>query len=105
MPCIEKALAQTGLSNPENWTTEDETKLIQAYLTIRKTFGKYPMTDAHKRAAVTLKYVTNGTISKERLSFQFNQVGARGLDNAVNPPLEFNQNGFEEIIENKDFEV
>ena len=108
VPCIKKALTMTGLSNPENWTTTEETKLIQAYLEVRKTyrFPKVsPMTDAHKRAAVTLKYVTNGTISKERLSFQFNEVAARSTNNAVNQPLDFSQNEFEEIIENKDFEI
>lgn len=38
-------------------------------------------------------------ISKERLSFKFNQVEARGAGNMVNQPLKF-----KEIIENKDFE-
>jgi peptidoglycan hydrolase-like protein with peptidoglycan-binding domain len=71
-PCLEKAMDQTGLANPQNWDTADEGKLIDAYLRIRETHGRYPMTDAAKRAAVTKKYLDNGIISAERGSFQFN---------------------------------
>jgi peptidoglycan hydrolase-like protein with peptidoglycan-binding domain len=70
-PCLEKALDQTGLRRPQNWGTAAERKLIQAYLKIRETHGRYPMTHAAKRAAVTKKYLDNGTISDERGSFQF----------------------------------
>ena len=71
-PCLEKAMAQTGLANPQNWDTADERKLIDAYLVIRETHGRYPMTDAAKRAAVTRRYLDDGIISDERGSFQYN---------------------------------
>jgi hypothetical protein len=69
--CLAQAMEQTQLLNPENWGTEEEKRLIEAYLKVRATYGKYPMTDADKRAAVTKKYLDNGTISAERGSFQF----------------------------------
>ena len=71
-PCLEKAMNQTGLSSPQNWDTADERKLIDAYLIIRETHGRSPMTDAAKRAAVTKKYLDDGIISDERGSFQYN---------------------------------
>jgi peptidoglycan hydrolase-like protein with peptidoglycan-binding domain len=70
-PCLEKAMDQTGLANPQNWDTADEGKLIDAYLKVRETHGRFPMTDAAKRAAVTKKYLDSGIISAERGSFQF----------------------------------
>ncbi len=65
--CLAKALAQTGLPNPKGWGTEEERKLIDAYLKIRV---KTSMTDPEKRARVTKKYLTNGTISNRRGSFK-----------------------------------
>jgi len=70
--CLEKAMDQTGLGDPQTWDTVEERQLIDAYLKIRETHGRYPMTDAAKRAAVTQKYLTDGIISDERGSFQFN---------------------------------
>jgi len=71
-PCIAKALNQTGLASPQNWGTAEERKLIEAYLQIRENYGKYPMTDANKRAGVTKKYLDNGIISDKRGSFEYN---------------------------------
>jgi len=70
-PCLEKAMDETGLSAPQNWGTTEERKLIEAYLRIRETHGRYPMTDAEKRAKVTKKYLESGTISDERGSFVY----------------------------------
>ncbi len=71
-PCIEKAMNQTNLKKPKNWGTAEERKLIKAYLKIRETYGKYPMTDADKRADVTKKYLDKGIISDKRGSFKYN---------------------------------
>jgi hypothetical protein len=68
--CLKEAMAHTGLSDPGTWDTPEERQLIDAYLEIRETYGKYPMTDAAKRAAVTKKYLDQGVISAERGSFQ-----------------------------------
>ncbi len=69
--CLQEAMAETGLSDPQNWDTPEERRLIDAYLKIRETYGKYPMTDAAKRAAVTRNYLDQGTISGERGSFNY----------------------------------
>jgi peptidoglycan hydrolase-like protein with peptidoglycan-binding domain len=65
--CLAKALAQTGLSDPKGWGDDEERKLIGAYLKIRV---KTSMTNPEKRARVTKKYLTNGTISNRRSSFK-----------------------------------
>jgi peptidoglycan hydrolase-like protein with peptidoglycan-binding domain len=70
-PCLEKAMDQAGLGDPRNWDTAAERKLIKAYLIIRETHGRNPMTDAAKRAAVTKRYLDEGIISDERGSFQY----------------------------------
>jgi hypothetical protein len=71
-PCIEKAMNQTNLKKPQNWGTAEERKLIIAYLKIRETYGRSPMTDANRRADVTKKYLDNGIISDKRGSFKYN---------------------------------
>lgn len=68
--CLEKAMDQINLGNPPNWGTQEERKLIHAYLDIRKDYGTYPMTHADKRAKVTQKYLDRGIISDERGSFK-----------------------------------
>lgn len=68
--CLARALTQTGLPNPGAWGTEEERKLIDAYLKIRVSYGRSPMTDAEKRARVTKKYLKNGAISDRRGSFK-----------------------------------
>ncbi len=68
--CLANALEQTGLSNPEEWDTEEERMLINAYLKIRVNYGRSPMTDAEKRARVTKKYLAEGIISDRRGSFK-----------------------------------
>ena len=63
---------QTNLKKLKNWGTAEERKLIKAYLKIRETYGKYPMTDADRRADVTKKYLDKGIISDKRGSFKYN---------------------------------
>ncbi len=67
--CLELAMDVTGLERPETWKTDEERKLIKAYLKIRETYGKCPMTDAKKRADATGRYLAKGIISDERGSF------------------------------------
>lgn len=69
--CLELAMKEIGLFDPSDWGTNEETRLIEAYLKIRISYGRYPMTHADKRADVTRKYLDNGTISAERGSFQY----------------------------------
>jgi len=61
-----KALKQTELPHPSEWTTKDERTLINSYLKIREQTS---MTHPAKRARVTMKYLNNGTISDRQGSF------------------------------------
>lgn len=69
--CIEEAMKRSGLMDPALWGTEEEMRVIEEYLKVRAEYGKYPMTDADKRAAVTKKYLDKGIISAERGSFKY----------------------------------
>jgi hypothetical protein len=69
-PCLKVAMERSGLNKPHAWGTDQELHLINAYLDIRNSYGKSPMTDAAKRAAVTHQFLKNGLISAERGSFQ-----------------------------------
>ena len=68
--CLERALERTGLGDPSGWGTEEERRLVDAYLDVRVTYGSSPMTDAVKRARVTKKYLDRGVISDRRGSFK-----------------------------------
>ncbi len=69
--CVEEAMKRAGLLDPALWGTEEEMRVIEEYLKVRAEYGKYPMTDADKRAAVTRKYLDKGIISAERGSFKY----------------------------------
>lgn len=89
-PCLERAMQAAGLTKPiQTWETKDELKLIGEYLKIREVYGATPMTDAHKRALVTKKYLDQGVISAERNSFKFSATGERSLNLFPTPPTGF----------------
>jgi len=67
--CLGQALNQLALGDPGLWTTAEETRLLDAYLVIRRNFGSSPMTDSDKRAAVTRRFLDTGRLSGERGSF------------------------------------
>ena len=66
--CVAKALDRSNLSPADlSRRGDDEEQLvIKNYLDVRETYGKYPMTDARQRAAVTRGYVVDGIISASR---------------------------------------
>lgn len=98
MTCVERALTQTGLKDPETWTTEEERKLLLAYLDIRKVYGKYPMTDAADRGARIRDLVKNGKLSEERHSFTFQEIASRGLfDTPPRVPAGYDPNAYPDI--------
>ncbi len=68
--CLEKALEETDLGDPYNWSTAEEKKFIEAYLKIREVYGKSPMTNAAQRADRFHRLVSDGMLSDERGSFQ-----------------------------------
>ncbi len=83
--CLRLAVKEAGLDggNPRSWTTEQEMRVIDAYLGIRETYGKYPMTHAAKRAERTRRYLDSGRLSGQRGSFVYEAgVGGRSLDPA-----------------------
>ena len=82
--CIERALTQTGLKDPDKWTTEEEKKLLLAYLDIRKVYGKSPMTHAAERGARIRELAKKGKLDEERRSFTFQEIASKGLFDA--PP-------------------
>ncbi len=97
-PCIRQAMQQTGLMNPKTWGDAEEMKVINAYIKIRATYGGSPMTHANNRAAVTKKYVNNGTISTARNSFKYSDAVSRDANTVgVGKPLEFVQDEYPHI--------
>jgi hypothetical protein len=69
--CVAEAITRCGLT-PQRLAdggSADEQAVIDAYLQVRETYGRYPMTDAAQRARVTLGYLTAGEISAQRGSF------------------------------------
>ncbi len=90
----QKALEATGLQNSETWTTAEERKLVNSYILLR---NDSKMNQPKERANRTTQFLKNGIISDERLSFQYNEVAAKGIENKVQPPEGFNQYEFPEF--------
>ncbi len=69
--CVAEALNRSRLTAAEmvGGRDEEERRVLNNYLEIRETYGKWPMTDARQRAAVTRGYVVDGIISEKRGSF------------------------------------
>lgn len=99
--CIEAAMTKTGLTNPTDWTTTEERRVLETYLELRPTFtwkGHGPMFDAKKRGETTRKYVKAGLISDERNSFQYSTTTrSTTFRNEVPPPPGYNPEDFEDI--------
>ncbi len=74
--CVAEALERSNLSVEElvRGGDEEEQLVIKNYLDVRETYGKYPMTDARQRAAVTRGYVVDGIISTSRRSLETGAV-------------------------------
>jgi LysM repeat protein len=66
--CVAAALERSNLSAEELYRGGDgeEQLVIKNYLDVRESYGRYPMTDARQRAAVTRGYVVDGIISASR---------------------------------------
>ncbi len=97
--CVAAAMDRTGLKDPSNWTTNEEQRVLEAYLQLRPTFrwkGSGPMFDAHKRGENTRKYLKAGLISDERNSFRYSPT-TRSLRNEVPPPAGYNPADFPDI--------
>lgn len=73
-----QAMRNAGLDNsdPKQWTTEEEMKLINAYLPLRFASS---MTDSQHRAERIKGFLDRGEISGERHSFVLEEQRARGM--------------------------
>ena len=71
--CVAEALQRSNLSPAElsRGGDEEERLVINHYLEVRETYGRYPMTDARHRAYVTRGYVVDGIISDRRGTFVY----------------------------------
>lgn len=82
--CLEQALDSAMLpEEPSSWKTEDELKLLDAYLKIRATYGLHPMTHADKRAERVQKYRDDGTLSDMRGTFETTIADNRKSNNVL----------------------
>jgi LysM repeat protein len=74
--CVAAALERSNLTAEElaRGGDEEEQLVIKNYLDVRETYGKFPMTDARQRAAVTRGYVVDGIISTNRGSLETEAV-------------------------------
>ena len=78
--CVATAIQQLGMSYAQVVGGNDATerKVIDQYIKVRATYGKYPMTDANTRARVTQKYLNSSRISAARGSFRSNRAQRQG---------------------------
>lgn len=69
--CVADAISACGLTPRQLAAGDDadEQAVIDAYLAIRQTYGRSPMTDAAQRGRVTAGYLLAGDISRDRGSF------------------------------------
>lgn len=106
-PCLGLALAENmNYASPDHWGTEEESKIIESYLKIRATYsdGSYaPMTAANNRANQIGLAVQNGSLSKERGSFeylvqkQWDGFGMKGNSKGVSLPPNYNPADYPDI--------
>lgn len=100
--CLRLAVKQVNPGEPAGWSSEDEGKVIDAYINIRKDYGKYPMTHADKRARVTKRYLKEGLLSAERGSFLYDPgMGSRSLSPGEFigvPPADYSEGKYEDIV-------
>ncbi len=105
-PSIQQAMQRTGLTNPRNWGTAEEMRVLNTYLQVRVTYkhgNSGPMSDANRRATVTQRYLNSGIISSARGSFIYeaNATASRSLDsnsnNFVKPPESYEEANYPNI--------
>lgn len=98
---LEAAMNETGLTDPTNWNSEEEQKVLAAYVQQRnKKVGRYgPMHDALGRSGRIAKYVERNILSDRRNSFSYTRTRSRGLDsgNFVPAPAGYDPNDFKDL--------
>ena len=83
---IGRALKNAGLidSDPNNWSTNEESQLIEAYLPLRY---KSSMTHSRDRAKKIRKVLDGRELSNERGSFSLENMTSRSLPDQANFPF------------------
>ncbi len=73
--CVVEALKQVGITATQlaNGTEATEKQVIDRYLSVRQTYGRYPMTDARERGERAQRRVSAGQLSDRRNSFVSNR--------------------------------
>ena len=80
--CLEQAFDETMLLEKlSSWKTEDELRLLDAYLKIRETYGLHPMTHADKRAKMVQKHRDAGILSDMHGTFKTTIADKRKSNN------------------------
>jgi peptidoglycan hydrolase-like protein with peptidoglycan-binding domain len=109
--CVEQAMVQTNLTNPQYWTDREEQNVLAAYLNIRETYtdGTYaPMSKSRQRADAIYQEVLAGRISDKRGSFQASNTMVRSYDSrssgdkTVIPPPFYAQQDFPDCVIDRD---
>ncbi len=105
--CVEQAMLETGLTNPQGWTQREEQRVLDAYLRIRSVYqenGFPPMTKADERAQAIALDLRDGKLSAQRGSFAVTEFslrsygeGSTGVAAAVPPPPYFAPQDYPEI--------
>jgi hypothetical protein len=91
---VGRAMKAAGLtnSNPDNWGTAEETRLLEAYLPLRY---RSSMTHSTERAKKIAAYRDRGLLSAERHSFVLDAVRSRGVppvyDAETHPRVDFEE--------------
>lgn len=107
-PCIGIAMAENmNFNAPEHWSTDEEAQLLTSYVKIRANYsdGRYaPMTAASQRANQLRIAEQQGSLSKERGSFEYlsNQwegFGMKGIRTALTPPAGYNPEDYPDITQ------
>lgn len=106
---IKAAMDQAGLNDPTNWGTDEERRILEAYVAHRatKVDGVGPMYDAKGRAKRTAAYVGNSIISDERGTFRYSHTTSRSLENHIPEPDGFNPADYPDLeldLEGRDLE-
>lgn len=88
---LQAAMEETGLTDPTNWGSDEERKVLEAYVQHRatKVDGVGPMYDAINRAKRTANYVGENIISDERGTFRYSHTRSRGVGNYIPEPQGF----------------
>ena len=110
-PCVELAMQQTGLTNPSQFTDQNERDLIQAYLNVRHTYTDGSIAAMSKsliRAQSIYAEVQAGKLSEARGSFQLSNRAVMAYDTRSSadksalPPVFYEPTEFPDMVNERE---